>query len=145
MKNLLFASAILLFSFSSCSDELDCCVLEGNPQKWELVEMTGSFSPSITTGNEMDWQEYYILNTNTGKFTKSRTREGVETSASGTFVFNSTEEEHSIKLTYPSDNELIANCTGDLTEVLIIESENTLKGTWAPCDGPGLKYQRTNN
>tara|TARA_R110000796_G_scaffold252596_1_gene388469 strand:- start:121699 stop:122133 length:435 start_codon:yes stop_codon:yes gene_type:complete len=143
MKNIIFAAAIVLIFFSSCSKELDCCIIEGNEQKWELVEMTGSFTPSVSTGNDMDWQEYYLLNTNTGTFTKSRTTNGVQTSASGTFVFNSTEEEHSIKLTYPSDNELIANCTGDLIEVLIIESENTLKGTWAPCDGPGLKYKRT--
>ncbi|KYG82754.1 hypothetical protein AWN68_13260 [Roseivirga echinicomitans] len=91
----------------------------------------------------MDWQEYYIINANTGTFSKFRTRGGVETSASGTFIFNSTEEEHSIKLTYPSDNDIIANCTGDLTEVLIITSDSTLKGTWDYCDGSGLKYQRT--
>tara|TARA_R110001592_G_scaffold5986_4_gene32518 strand:- start:1367 stop:1801 length:435 start_codon:yes stop_codon:yes gene_type:complete len=143
MKNLIFACSILLFSFSSCSEELDCCTFEGGSQKWALVEMTGSFSSSVTTGDDMDWQEYYLLNTNTGTFTKSRTRDGVQTSASGAFIMNTTEEEHSIELTYPSDNELIANCTGDLIEVLIIESDNTLKGTWAHCDGPGLKYQRT--
>ncbi|WP_323756964.1 hypothetical protein [Roseivirga sp.] len=143
MKNLIFAFLILLISFSSCSEELDCCVIEieESEQKWVLTEMTGSFSSTVFTGNDMDWQEYYLLNTNTGIFIKSRTTDGVETSASGTFIVNATEEEHTIELTYPSDSELIANCTGDLIEVLIIE-ENTLKGTWDPCDGPGLKYNR---
>ena len=143
MKNLIFTCSVLLISFSSCSNELDCCVIEGGEQKWALVEMTGSFTPSVTTGDEMDWQEYYLLNTNTGIFTKSRTRDELETYVSGTFSINTTEEEHYLELTYPSDNELIANCTGDLIEVLIIESDNTLKGTWSHCDGPGLKYQRT--
>ena len=143
MKNLLFASAILLISFSSCSDELDCCTIEGGEQKWELVEMTGSLTASTTTGDDMDWQEYYLLNTNTGTFIKSRTRDELETYVSGTFSINTAEEEHYIELTYTSDNDIIANCTGDLIEVLIIESENTLKGTWDSCDGPGLKYTKT--
>ncbi|MGW8122048.1 hypothetical protein ACV07N_05260 [Roseivirga echinicomitans] len=146
MKNLIFASTLLLISFTSCTKAIDCCVTGGALQKWELVEMSNTmFTPTVTTGSDMDWQEHYLFNHNTGTFNKSRTKDELQTFVSGTFKIVTTEaavDEHFFELTYSSDNEIIANCTGDLIEVLIIDSENTLKGTWDHCDGPGLKYKR---
>jgi arylsulfatase A-like enzyme len=38
--------------------------------KWTLVSMSGSIPNSETTGAAMEWQEFYLFNTN-GTFTKS--------------------------------------------------------------------------
>jgi arylsulfatase A-like enzyme len=43
--------------------------------KWTLVSMSGSIPNSETTGATMEWQEFYLFNTN-GTFTKSEKKFG---------------------------------------------------------------------
>ncbi|MFV8344493.1 hypothetical protein [Flavobacterium sp. ZB4P13] len=141
MKNLVILVAFLSV-FSSCSKD-DAVTMDstGYYGKWTLVAMSGSIPNSETTGAAMEWQEFYILNTN-GTFTKSRERNSVKTSISGTYTTTTQSDGIYFELTYPNDSELIGNCYGNLKEVLYLTANNSLSSTWKSCDGPGLEYKK---
>jgi hypothetical protein len=111
--------------------------------KWTLVKMSGSMLNSESTGTAMDWQEFYLFN-NDGTFTKSRVRDAVETTISGTFTTLNHSDDLYLELTYPNDSELIGSCYGNLKEELYFNTNNTLSSTWRNCDGPGLEYKKLN-
>ena len=106
--------------------------------------MTGGMMPVVMEGEEMEWQESYRLRADF-TFVKTRLREGVTLTASGTFEFVSDGAERGVLLQYPETNPLLASCTGDNTEYLALASDGqTLQGSWWACDGPGLFYRRVN-
>jgi hypothetical protein len=111
--------------------------------KWTLVKMSGSMLNSESTGTAMDWQEFYLFN-NDGTFTKSRVRDAVKTTISGTFTTVNHSDGLYLELTYPNDSELIGSCYGNLKEELYFNTNNTLSSTWRNCDGPGLEYKKLN-
>lgn len=111
--------------------------------KWTLVKMSGSMLNSESTGTAMEWQEFYLFN-NDGTFTKSRVRDGVETTISGTFTTLNHSDGLYLELIYPNDSDLIGSCYGNLKEELYFNSNNTLSSTWRNCDGPGLEYKKLN-
>jgi len=139
MKNLLIIS-LLLGSMFSCTknQKFDS---KQYPQKWQLIKMTGQLPNSETTGTNMEWQEYYLLNSN-GTFTKSREQQGILTKASGTYTFKNLSDGTYLELTYESDNALIGSCISGLKESLWLKSGNRMMDTWSSCDGPGLEYER---
>jgi hypothetical protein len=139
MKNVIFIS-LLVCIFLSCTkdDEFD---FEKYPQKWQLIKMTGQIPNSETTGADMEWQEFYLLNSDR-TFIKSRERNGVLTEEPGTFSFEDLSDGKYLVLTYEADNDIIGNCTSDLKEVLMVKSETRMLSTWSACDGPGLEYKR---
>ncbi|TDE42022.1 hypothetical protein E0I26_15000 [Flavobacterium rhamnosiphilum] len=141
MKNLVILVAFLSV-FSSCSKD-DAVTMDstGYYGKWTLVSMSGSIPNSETTGAAMEWQEFYLFNTN-GTFTKSRERNLVKTSISGTYTTTTQSDGIYFELTYPNDSELIGNCYGNLKEVLYLTVNNSLSSTWKSCDGPGLEYKK---
>lgn len=127
----------------SCTDNDTTKSKEGSEyvgKKWKLVKMTGNTPNSETTGEDMNWQEYYTFYEDS-TFIKSRTYEGKTTEASGTYSFVTEGDENFIKLVYPEDHELIGNCFNTPEELLWIFPDK-LKGIWEMCDGPGLIYER---
>ena len=143
MKNSLIL-LLLSMMFFSCSVEdyrEDDINLQYTVQKWELVRMTGSFVNSETTGDDMEWQEYYIFSPD-GTFLKSRTIDGLTVEAWGAFevVEYDNDDLDYLELVYTSGQELIGSCNGDRTEILVYRSEKTISNTWQACDGPGLDY-----
>jgi len=78
----------------------------------------------------MDWQEWHILNPD-HSFIKTRVRDNVTTSASGTYSVVTLSEEQFLELSYPSDNKLIGNCSAEPKELLSIKSKDELAGTWS--------------
>lgn len=139
MKNLLFISLLIYILFSCTKDnEFD---IEQYPQKWQLIKMTGGIPDSETTGTNMEWQEFYLLNSN-ATFIKSRERDGILTEESGHFLFEDLSDGKYLVLSYETDNSLIGSCySSSLKETLILESHNRLISTWSACDGPGLEYE----
>ncbi len=139
MKNLSLISLLLCFVISCSKDQK----VDPNryPQKWQLVKMTGQIPNAETTGDDMEWQEYYVLYSDR-TFSKYRERDSVSTNASGTFVFNTVSDATYLELHYGSGNDIIGSCTSDYTESLWLKSESELIGTWFYCDGPGLEYAR---
>ena len=103
--------------------------------------MTGQIPNSETTGIDMEWQEFYLLNSDR-TFIKSRERNGVLTEEPGSFSFEDLSDGKYLVLTYEADNDIIGNCTSDLKEVLMVKSETRMLSTWSACDGPGLEYKR---
>jgi len=130
----------LICSLSTCTgdDELEP---DQFPQKWQLVKMSGEMLNTETTGADMAWQEYYILNSD-DTFTKLREQDGILSEASGSFEFVYSGEEEYLELNYPAENDLIGNCEQEPRERLVLKSDDRLLGTWSYCDGPGLEYKR---
>lgn len=128
----------ILVSFSS-DDDSSLNTYEG---KWQLIEMSGSTPNSKTTGSEMDWQEFYLLNTD-GTFKKSRDKDGVVTEVTGTYNIIDSSDEMQLEFIYETGNEIIGTCSSDLLkEEMHFQSENIFFSTWQQCDGPGLKYEK---
>jgi hypothetical protein len=147
-KVLLFIILGFLISCTS-SSELDFAGVDSEPypQKWQLIKMSGQVQDSETTGDNIFWQEHYLLNRD-GSFIKVREQDKNTSEAAGTYEildkFNDglSPDGKYIIFTYPSENMLIGNCTSELTEHLQVTAENTLIGSWHACDGPGLVYKR---
>lgn len=142
---------IVLFSFgivacvSDNSGKEDSILLKDGqfPQTWELVSMSGMVANvPPTTGDEMAWQEVYLLNGD-GTFIKSRDYEGSSIIGTGLYEKLELEDGEYFKFSYESDNDIIGNCTKETIEYLRFETANSLIGTWWACDGPGLFYNRT--
>ena len=139
MKNLFLVLVTISFLIT-CSKE-DQFDIEKYPQKWQLVKMYGETSESEVKGENMEWQEYYLLNSD-GTFTKHREWDGSQIEASGTFSFTEGTDGKYLELYYEVNSEIIGSCTGNNTETLWLRSNNKLSGTWSYCDGPGLEYER---
>ncbi|MBK8349341.1 MAG: hypothetical protein IPL08_17645 [Saprospiraceae bacterium] len=133
---------LCLCVFYSCSKEN---IKEANdfPQKWQLFEMTGQIPNSVTTGINMDRQEYYILKSN-NTFVKHREKDGKTFEVKGVFVIKDGSDGKYIELTYDSKNDLIGNCDSSIKEYLSFKSDSEIYNTWSACDGPGLKYKKAN-
>lgn len=147
MKNtILFFVSIILFS---------CNELENNQQEeflnqevaslssqgakvWQLVGMSGMIANSYKSGDDMSFQESIVLKED-GSFIKFRETEQEKKQAGGTYQW----EDDRLTLSYPEDNDLIGNCTGNLKETYHLD-ENQLRGDWWACDGPGLFYELKN-
>ncbi|QED37656.1 hypothetical protein FK178_07910 [Antarcticibacterium arcticum] len=150
MKNLILLF-VLSTVLSSCSTDADEISLnkEDIYGKWNLVKMTGSFGNSLTTGEDMEWQESYNFNRD-GTFIKSRSRDGELTEAAGTFVitendsqFNDPLINFSIEIEFSNSNSIAASCySGGMKEELYFRGDRMLSNYHA-CDGPGLEYKKS--
>ena len=141
---LILLSVIFTACVNDNSNTQDSILLEAGqfPQKWELVSMSGMVANvPPAKGDEMDWQERYVLEAD-GTFVKSRDyREGTLV-ATGLYEILELEDGEYLKLTYGSYEEIIGNCSNNPEEYLRFETSNSLIGTWWACDGPGLYYER---
>jgi hypothetical protein len=141
MKPYPLHALLFVACLSSCSKEDQKTTQASDQQRWQLVKMTGSMIHSETTGKDMSWQEYYLLNSD-GTFLKSREQNGQVKEATGTYTYTTLNEEKYIQLTYKSGADLIASCMGvKQQEQLYIVFTDKIVGTWSWCDGPGLEYQ----
>jgi hypothetical protein len=145
-------SFFLLVVFTSCTynnvikpEKNNELIPPQAPTKWQLIQMTGNIAndPPVT-GSNMDWQEWYILYPN-HSFTKTRVRDKVTTSASGSYAMVTSSDGQYLELSYPTNNNLIGNCSAEPKEFLVIKSEDELASTWSACDGPGLLYKKVKN
>ena len=141
MKKLIILVAFLSFLSSCSKGDVATMDTSGYYGKWTLVSMSGSIPNSETTGATMEWQEFYLFYTN-GTFTKSRERNSVKTSISGTYTTTSQSDGIYFDLEYPNDSEIIGSCYGNQKEVLFLYANNSLSSTWSYCDGPVLKYKK---
>ncbi len=140
MKNILCLLLIVGGTMFSCSNDEITYSSNELPQKWVLVQMSGQVPNSVTIGDKMAWQEYYVLKADSS-FIKHRERNGVDYEASGVFSVESNPDGTYFKFVYDSDSEIIGNCSPYQTETLV-KRDTKLIGTWWACDGPGLEYQR---
>ena len=137
MKNH-FLIGLFVCLFISCSRNEE---LTNNGEYYTLIKMSGSIAGSETTGEDMEWQETICLYSN-NTFTKIRFTEDEKIEAFGSYSKKIIESEEFIELVYDIDNSLIANCTGNLIEHLIVLDDYSLQGTWSYCDGPVLEYTK---
>ena len=142
----LFVLTLLLAACSSENNDSEDTIdlrAENFPQRWELTAMSGSVAGiPPTTGEDMEWQEYYLLHEN-GTFLKSRTTDEGTIQEEGSFQIVELSDGSYLELTYPEKNGLVGNCSNEPIETLRLESDTQLIGTWWACDGPGLFYDRT--
>ena len=150
MKNLIFVS-VITGSLISCSFNKGIDPENLNekfdpaqyPQKWQLIEMSGSIATvPPSTGSDMYWQEYYLLYSDNTFIKFRKLEDNVVTKGTGNYALVILSDGKYLELIYESNNDLVGNCTGDANELLYLNSENKLIGTWSACDGPGLIYER---
>ena len=105
--------------------------------------MTGSSADQPSkSGQDMEWQEYYLLNSDY-TFIKHRQVGEVESELSGIYTILTQPDGDYIQLSYQSENALISSCSPQSAkEILFVVAEDEVKGTWEACDGPGLYYKR---
>jgi hypothetical protein len=134
---------ILTLSLISCStnDKSKATAVSDYYGKWTLVKISGNQTNSETTGSKMEWQENYVFNTD-GTFIKTRVRDNVTTTSTGTFVIEKKDNTVGFALTHKESSAIIGNCMGDLSEFLSINEDNLLQSSWQMCDGPGLIYKK---
>ncbi len=132
---------LFLIGFLYACTEDDPITPETEGETWQLVKMWGQIPNSETTGEDMEWQESYVLMEG-GEFIKSRTRNGDTEEAGGKFNFEELSDGTYLVLDYAKNSDLIGNCFGNLREELFLESEGNLISTWQACDGPGLEYEK---
>jgi hypothetical protein len=134
---------VLLFfvtALFSCSSD-DESPFKDYKGKWILTQMTVMTANSQTTGSEMQWQEFYVLDAN-GTFTKSREKDGFVIEITGTYSQINSLTGTVLLFTYSINSDIIGSCSSELKEELNFLSENVLLSTWQQCDGPGLKYEK---
>ena len=144
MKNLLFFSFLFCFLLSCSKDEK--LNINKFPQKWELVKtynsgFVGDEGLIFKTGADMEWQEYYLLNSDGTSIIKHRKKDGKAYEASGKFVFKVRDGITHLEITYDTHSWIILGCYGDLAEDLFINSENYLQSSVSSCDGGGFMYE----
>ncbi|HSI71081.1 MAG TPA: hypothetical protein VK941_12675 [Gillisia sp.] len=118
--------------------------------EWVLVEMAGSLVGSTTSGEEMHWQEKYLLKPD-GTFIKTRVTGDEVIKAEGTYITDSNNPdvqndpqlELTVQFTYSEKNEIIGSCMpASLKEYMFIYRDQKMRSTWNACDGPSLDYER---
>ncbi len=144
---LLFA---LLVIFSSCTTDAEEIGLarEDIYGKWNLVQMSGNFPNSETTGENMEWQESYLFNPD-GSFLKIRMRDNAVIEADGTFVINENTSlfedpliDFYIEILFSNSNSIAASCySGGMKEELFFRNGRMISNYHA-CDGSGLEYKK---
>lgn len=142
MKKLSPFILVVFITLFSCSDEEEKSSdlqAQSEPVKLELVAMSGQMRGSQTTGDAMEWQEYFLLK-NDMKFEKVLQRDGKEYRSTGTFEIVMINSDKHLRFTHDTKNEAYGNCTGDNIELLRYTSSNELTGSWSACDGPDLEY-----
>ncbi|MFL1897282.1 hypothetical protein ACJRPK_16380 [Aquimarina sp. 2-A2] len=140
MKKIVLLIIILnLVSYSCNSDD------DTNPRVyedlWVLVKMSGTQPNSETTGDAMEWQEFYDFSDDT-TFIKSRTRNNTTIEIFGVYKDSVVQGEAVLFLSYPEDNEIIGSCSGTPEEQLYFTSATTMISNWQACDGPALFYEK---
>ena len=149
MKSILLL-LIIMGSLFSCSAENDMNSEKPNTEKgqkadeWKLVKMSGSFKGSETTGSEMSWQETITL-TPDGTFVKTRVQGNKEQKATGTYEYVTLSDGKYLELNHEVQSDLVASCSSATKELLRVEENDQLAGTWQMCDGPGLIYENTSH
>ena len=149
MKSIILLSLMSIVCLSCSNPDdfgLESTEFAYTDQKWELVSITGSYMGSTISGDEMDWQEFYLFSPQ-GTFARSRTGDGVVTEAKGTFevVEFESDTSHYLELTYEMGKALVGNCSADDKELLMYRSATEISNTWNICDGPTLDYVLVKN
>lgn len=146
-KIIILVLGIIANSCSKSNDEpkvepLDLSVMEF-PQRWELFQMSSGMVPnSEITGDEMEYQEYYIFNDDT-TFSKTRIQDQEEITEKGSYSIVEMDNRQTFRIRFNQDNDLIGNCSMEPVEFLYLDDDNkTLLSNWWACDGPGLSYKQ---
>ncbi|MDX6183021.1 hypothetical protein SGQ44_11925 [Flavobacterium sp. Fl-77] len=139
---IIFILVLSLFSCSNETKEISAASASDFHGKWTLIKMSGTFPDSETTGNQMEWQEFYIFNTDR-TFVKTRVRNNTTTTESGIFETKDFNGLTHFELTFLGNSTLAGNCYGNSKESLFIDADGLLTGTWRTCDGPGLVYKKS--
>jgi len=148
MKKLFLGLIVLSTALVSCNKDEDTEVKsESQPeaalltQTWTLSKMYYAMGDREITGDDMEWQESYALFSD-GTFTKERFVDGSVYIVNGTYTLVDETDKRYLELVHDTDNQLIGNCTGDRTEILLMKEDDfAYHNSWVACDGPGLEYQ----
>lgn len=130
------------FACSDSDDAVNVFDIDSFPQRWELTTMIGSIPGAVFEDDELLWQETITLKSD-GSFIKVRLIDNKRLEGTGSFVFSEENNDMYLTLEFDSETDLIESCSGEkITESFFMPTTNLLSGGSAPCDGPGLFYER---
>ena len=145
MKYLILFCALSI-SLYSCSVETSVPDNYEHQGTWELVRTRSNMANADY--EEPTVREMYTFRNN-GTFEKSRFEGASEETAKGTYKLvnkawqGDGEPLLFLDLYFEEGISLVANCTVEPVENLIITSEYVLVNTWIACDGFLMEYQKT--
>lgn len=134
-------SAMILICACSQNLEDETLLADQFPQTWELIKMTGSLQTFQLIGEDMNWQEQYIFNSD-GTFLKTRFINDDTLSIFGSYIFTKEYGEQSFLLHYEEKSDLIGSCSPQEEYLYFDYNKDNLLSNWWACDGPGLFYKR---
>ncbi|MEO8254294.1 MAG: lipocalin family protein [Flavobacterium sp.] len=146
MKKQILLLTMIAILFSCNKNNADSNLKTGIIGNWKLTEMTGNIANAKPAkASEMPWQETYQFNDNS-TFQKTRDRDGITTKASGTYKLTNDSNIISVELNFDNESEIIGSCSSKTKEYMSFQSEKLIlsNDSWSACDGPGLKYEKTN-
>lgn len=136
----------LCLSFQSCSVDSSVPDDYDHQGRWDLVR-TRSNMVNADYSEELIFKESYTFRHN-GRFIKTRIENESEISAEGTYKIvkrpwqGEGEPLLSLELKFEKDSPLIANCTQEPVEHLVITPKYLLVNTWIMCDGFVMEYEK---
>lgn len=145
MKYVIFLCSLSL-SLYSCSVETSVPDNYEHRGTWELVRTRSNMADADY--KEPEVRESYTFRNN-GTFVKSRFGGASKETAEGTYKLvnrpwnGAGEPLLFLDLIFGAGNPLVANCTVEPVEHLIITSEYLLVNTWIACDGFLMEYEKT--
>ncbi|WP_347922433.1 hypothetical protein [Pontimicrobium sp. SW4] len=137
-KNILIVGLLIIAQSCTINDtnELNSKTTES----WELVSINENITTS-QTNNHLNIHEQLVL-LNDSLFSRTRQSNSNFWRLNGTYNYMIVNGTKYIVFQYNEKSSIIGNCSKNLNEVFVFESENRISNTWYECGGPKLIYHK---
>lgn len=137
---------VLCLSLQACSVDSSVADDYDHQGTWNLAR-TKSNMVDADYNEQPEYRESYTFRNN-GTFIKTRTLDDSKETAEGTYKIvkrpwnGAGEPLLSLELKFGNESPLLANCSQEPVEHLIITSQYLLINTWIMCDGFHMEYEK---
>lgn len=107
-------------------------------ENWQLVSIVENGTNTQTINNS-NIEEQLTLQ-NDSLFTRTRQVDNNLWVLKGTYSTMNASNNKYLVLHYYKESSIIGNCSNNLNEVFVFNSENEISNTWYECGGPKLQY-----
>ena len=136
MKKALLLTLISISLLACTSDDI-----EGLHNTWKLYSITENDSPlNQNTDDIID--DRIITISNDSIFKRVILTDYGQKQIEGTYSIINFRNNKYLILEYYSPNSIIGNCSNNLNEVYLYNSENQMTNIWHECGGPILEYRK---
>lgn len=140
MKKIIAFISLVTIAYSCTVNSMDD-LQNRTIENWQLVSITDNATTSQTT-NELNIEERLTL-LNDSLFTRTRQADANSWVLEGTYSLMNVDNNKYLVLHYNTESNIIGNCSNNLNEVFIFNSDNEISNTWYQCGGPKLQYRKS--